>query len=291
MGTTNIPEERFHRLIAFAAERGSPPRDFLTYRKAQLELILALSGIDVAGKQVVEVGGGVSGQAFLLAALAARVVSTDLLNVESVYGGDFGAAAAIRDIAGGNLSFVCGRAEELPLTSGSADIVFSSYVFEHVQDRTAAARETYRILRPGGLAVVLVPNLMETVLRTIWFVAVYWPRQVAKLLLTRTRISEALGVTIRYPPDLRHHTHGSYPGLRAELAGSQMGTWDSIFRAAGLEIVRRYTVNYEAYLGLFGDRLTHALQRRLLRLTKLVGATAIGAWLGPGYGFVVQRRP
>lgn len=290
MDRMKIPEERFRRLLAFAAERGSPPREFLTYRKTQLDLILALSGIDVAGKHVIEVGGGVSGQAFLLAALAARVVSTDLLNVESVYGGDFGVAAAIRDIAGGNLSFVCGRAEELPLASGSADIVFSSYVFEHVQDRATAARETHRILRPGGLAVVLVPNLMETVLRTIWFIAVYWPRQAAKLFLTRTRLSTALGVRIRYPPDLRHHTHGSYSGLRAELAGSRMGTWDSIFREAGFEIVRRYTVNYEAYLGLFGDRLSHALQRRLLRLTKLVGATALGAWLGPGYGVVLQRR-
>jgi SAM-dependent methyltransferase len=45
----------------------------------------------------------------------------------------------------------------LPLTDASYDVVYASHVLEHVPDDRAAVRELYRILKPGGVAILPVP--------------------------------------------------------------------------------------------------------------------------------------
>lgn len=281
-------DERFEELVAFAARHNGPPPGFLTYRRQQLELALGLSRVDVRGKRVVEVGGGVSGQSFLLSGLADQVVCTDLLNVESIHGGGLAEAAAIREIGRGGLFFVCGRAEALPLIDSSADVVFSSYVLEHVDDRRAAAREVRRILRPEGHAVILVPNVMETILRTLWFGTYYWPRQVLKFGLIHTGLATRFALHFRAPPDFTFPTHGSYPGYWAELAESRIGEWDELFREHGFEIVRRFSMRHEQYIAFFSSALQVALQGRLLRLVERFGASRPLVWLGPSYGLVAR---
>jgi SAM-dependent methyltransferase len=49
-------------------------------------------------------------------------------------------------------------AEALPFASDSFDAVTGTGVFEYVRDRPAAFREIARVLRPGGLAVLSIPN-------------------------------------------------------------------------------------------------------------------------------------
>lgn len=39
------------------------------------------------------------------------------------------------------------------------DVIFSTYVFEHIQNTAAMVKEIYRILKPGGVLVVRTPNL------------------------------------------------------------------------------------------------------------------------------------
>jgi SAM-dependent methyltransferase len=46
----------------------------------------------------------------------------------------------------------------LPFESGHFDVVLCSQVIEHVPAAEAAAREVARVLRPGGLALIGVPN-------------------------------------------------------------------------------------------------------------------------------------
>ncbi len=52
----------------------------------------------------------------------------------------------------------CAACERLPFQDASFDVVFSHEVLEHVQDDRAACREMARVLRPGGRAVIFVPN-------------------------------------------------------------------------------------------------------------------------------------
>ena len=49
--------------------------------------------------------------------------------------------------------------ERLPFAAGSFDRVASVGSLEHYADVEAGARELFRVLAPGGLALVLLPNL------------------------------------------------------------------------------------------------------------------------------------
>lgn len=49
---------------------------------------------------------------------------------------------------------VAGRAEELPLADGSVDLVVSRGSIFFWRDRPAGVREVYRVLRPGGRAML-----------------------------------------------------------------------------------------------------------------------------------------
>ncbi len=51
--------------------------------------------------------------------------------------------------------FIEAKAQQLPIEDASADIVSIAYGIRNVVDREKALREFYRILRPGGLAVIL----------------------------------------------------------------------------------------------------------------------------------------
>jgi SAM-dependent methyltransferase len=45
----------------------------------------------------------------------------------------------------------------IPLAAASYDVVIAHHVLEHIDDDRAAIRELFRILRPGGCAVLTVP--------------------------------------------------------------------------------------------------------------------------------------
>jgi enediyne biosynthesis protein CalE5 len=55
-----------------------------------------------------------------------------------------------------NITFLEGRAEEIPTPSGRFDAVLASLSLMYVIDRGAAAREIARVLRPGGRFVAAV---------------------------------------------------------------------------------------------------------------------------------------
>lgn len=49
----------------------------------------------------------------------------------------------------------------LPYADGTFDVVCSLEVVEHVQDQFAFTRELARVLRPGGVAIVSTPNVLN----------------------------------------------------------------------------------------------------------------------------------
>ena len=52
-----------------------------------------------------------------------------------------------------------GAGEFLPYPENSFDLVLSHEVLEHVQDDRKSAAEIVRVLKPGGRAVIFVPNI------------------------------------------------------------------------------------------------------------------------------------
>ncbi len=59
---------------------------------------------------------------------------------------------------GDRVRLVRASAEELPFDSNSIDKAVSSEVFEHLPDDQAAAKELFRVLKPGGTLVITVPS-------------------------------------------------------------------------------------------------------------------------------------
>jgi ubiquinone/menaquinone biosynthesis C-methylase UbiE len=56
------------------------------------------------------------------------------------------------------LTIMQGDATNLPFADDSFDYVVCSEVLEHLPDDDAAAREIYRVLKPGGTAIITVPH-------------------------------------------------------------------------------------------------------------------------------------
>lgn len=71
-----------------------------------------------------------------------------------------------RRVAGvSNLDIGCAAGEHLPLRDASFDVVFCIETLEHVADERQTLRELRRVLRPGGVLVLTIPNkwyLFET---------------------------------------------------------------------------------------------------------------------------------
>jgi len=68
------------------------------------------------------------------------------------------ARARTRDVAGGRLELLAADLRELPLETASVDRVISNGVLQHIPTeafRLQALRELHRVLRPGGVLVVL----------------------------------------------------------------------------------------------------------------------------------------
>jgi SAM-dependent methyltransferase len=72
---------------------------------------------------------------------------------------------------------VCGNAEALPFADGALDVVLAPHMLYHVDDRVAAVHELRRILRSGGVCVVVtngpdshaeMRDMMEDVIGRGW---------------------------------------------------------------------------------------------------------------------------
>jgi len=57
-----------------------------------------------------------------------------------------------------HVEMIEGKAEALPFDSDSFDFINMSELIEHVQDPEAVLRQAFKVLRPGGLIYVSVPN-------------------------------------------------------------------------------------------------------------------------------------
>lgn len=112
------------------------------------EVVRALDGIPVEGKQVLDIGCGVGGVDFLLAQRfgARPVVGVD---VEDTVLEIARSRAAQRGLAG-ITEFRKVTPGPLPFADGKFDLVFSKDSLVHIPDKHALMREIHRVLKPGG---------------------------------------------------------------------------------------------------------------------------------------------
>jgi SAM-dependent methyltransferase len=106
------------------------------------------------GRTVVDVGCSWGRWSIAAARAGYRPIGVDV-HVDAL-----AAAARVAKQLGAEADFVCGDADHLPFLPQSVDVVFSYSVLQHLE-RSVVLRffaEVHRILKPGGLCLVQLPN-------------------------------------------------------------------------------------------------------------------------------------
>lgn len=111
-----------------------------------------------AGARILDIGCGYGASSLELASLRPAIVTGVDVDGEVLDVARAAAQALDRREAlpaGSSVHFEAASAYGLPVPDGSMDVVFSRFVFQHLDDPAAAAAEMFRVLRPGGLACVV----------------------------------------------------------------------------------------------------------------------------------------
>lgn len=105
---------------------------------------------DFAGKRLLEVGCGMGTDLLQFARGGARVTGVDLTprSIET--------SRRHLELYGQSGDFALTDAEKLPFADESFDVAYSNGVLHHSPDTAEAVREIHRVLRPGGLARVML---------------------------------------------------------------------------------------------------------------------------------------
>lgn len=133
--------------------------EFLSVPRAveQLNLIERYAG-SLSGKQLLEIGSGYG----LLVAIATTLFECDAMGLEPGEDAYFAAHAIslelLKTYALESSRIVNGFGENIPFNPGTFDVVYSSNVLEHVQQPAKVLDEALRVLKPGGIAVIVFPN-------------------------------------------------------------------------------------------------------------------------------------
>lgn len=128
-----------------AALRGEPSYVWRAGQERRLGMLLRAAGERLRGR-VLENGCGVGMYVQRLAPYAGTVVGLEF---------DFERAAQARRTSPHILN---AAGERLPFPESAFDVILSHEVLEHVQDDRQALAEMARVLRPGGRALIFVPN-------------------------------------------------------------------------------------------------------------------------------------
>jgi SAM-dependent methyltransferase len=145
----------------------NPPEDTLY----PLEYCYWLLG-DVRGKRVLDYGCGAGENTTALAARGADVTGLDLSH-------DLIKLADERlGLHGQEAEFVVGSCHDIPLADESVDVVFGMAILHHL-DLELAAREVWRVLKPGGLAIFSEPTRDSATLRFVRRLIPWQPQDVS----------------------------------------------------------------------------------------------------------------
>lgn len=108
----------------------------------------------LAGKQVLEIGCGAGGHSVLFATKGAVMTSVDITPQRAE------ATQVKYDLLAGLIDPGCtarqADAENLPFADATFDIVYSNGVLHHTRDTERAIAEVFRVLKPGGQAVIML---------------------------------------------------------------------------------------------------------------------------------------
>ena len=106
---------------------------------------------NLKSKRVLEIGPGAGGHSALFARHGANVTAIDITQVRAD-----ATAQKFKILGADDCVAMQGDAEDLPFDDGAFDIVYSNGVLHHTTSTGTALDEAFRVLKPGGRAVILL---------------------------------------------------------------------------------------------------------------------------------------
>ena len=158
--------------ILQTAERSShlDPSENVVYQR---HLIAYKEAAKIISGTVLEVGSGEGYGIIELASKSAHYIAVD--KYKTVISKEL--------MANHNIIF---KQMEVPplrgINDNSVDFVVSFQVIEHIQDDEEFLQEIYRVLKPGGKAILTTPNVLMSLSRNPWHIREYTPHQMIELL-------------------------------------------------------------------------------------------------------------
>lgn len=81
------------------------------------------------------------------------------------------------------------------IKTSSIDTVVTFHVIEHIQNHELFIDEIYRVLKPGGKAVITTPNKDLRIARNPWHVREYTANELERLVKRKFSLIETMGIT------------------------------------------------------------------------------------------------
>lgn len=126
-------------------------RQTLTYAEHMTRYICAQEL--VKGKSVLDIASGSGYGTKMLAETAKMVFGVDINDKAVQYSKKF--------YGKGNIKYLLGDGESIPLSDDSVDVVTTFETIEHIKNYKTFIKEVKRVLKPGGIALVSTPNDLE----------------------------------------------------------------------------------------------------------------------------------
>jgi SAM-dependent methyltransferase len=223
-------------------------------------------------RDVLEIGAGRGWQAKALSEAGYKVDAIDLPSSSAISGHALAREWPIRDYDG----------VHIPFPDQSFDVIYSSNVLEHVERLDALTDDMTRVLRPGGIALHLVPNPQWRVLSLL----AYYPGQAVDLAgylgrrlrrraadgpaKSSSNVSDAKrqGTLAKMGRRLLPSAHGATGSALGEIGRFSKQTWDRFFMRKGWSVLH-YGNNGITASGsyLLGSALPLKLRRGIGRAT------------------------
>ena len=292
----NVYEE-IYRKVGAIRDCEPVPGDFLI-KKTGAEIISRFFDLSNHGS-ILEVGCGSGVNTAFLSGSAKSVIATDLPDYDSTTH-SLGIAVAKRllervDVK--NAEIVSCSGEVLPFRDNTFDLVFSSSVLEHIDDKESALKEMLRVVKPGGAVLFVIPTYVQSICAFVHLPLYMGKRilevahmKVFKRPLTATRTllptksdsaranSAILDSFMKSHPDLPFpQPHGSYKNVFQEFSRQLPWRWTRLARKCGARKVETFAFLFFPFniMEVFSTRLIAFLYTRTKRLHCLIAQSPL----------------
>lgn len=139
-----------------------------SHRATNTRVFELITAQDIRSKRILDIGAG---RGYMVQLLGSHVRSLGGVPSEVLCACDLFPEYFLYDeVRCERLDFV----HELPFDSESFDVVYAIEVIEHLGNPYALVREMYRVVKPGGMAIITTPNILNLTSRVSYLLTGFY---------------------------------------------------------------------------------------------------------------------